>query len=275
MKFKQWIKFTGVALLATTFTASSQAEIWSSTEVHFSSGDLLDQTNGKDLSTNIVTLQHAGGHKYGDNFFFVDHSRVKDGKSEFYGEWYSNFSLSAITGADMSFGIVKDVGLIAGFNFAPAVDSTWFLPGLRLALDLPGFAFANLDMTAYNHVGGGHKSSPEFTVIDETSSYMLDFNWAYPFKMGGGSWSLEGHAEFIAGRDQINKFSYNEAGVATPGKLENWILIQPQLRFDLGEALGNEAGNFFVGVEYQYWKNKLGAKDQNESTVQLQTVWNF
>ena len=51
--------------------------------------------------------------------------------------------------------------------------------------------------------------------------------------------------------------------------------MQPQVRMDLGEALGNEAGNFFVGIEYQYWKNKLGKKDQNESTVQLQTVWNF
>ena len=269
MQFKQWIKFIGTALLATTFAVSSQAEIWSSTEVHYSSGDLLNQTNGKDVSTNIVTLQHAGGHKYGDNFFFVDHSRIKDGNSTLYAEWYSNFSLGAISGNDMSFGMVKDVGLIAGFNFASDVDSTWFLPGVRLALDLPGFAFANLDITGYNHVTSGVNAS------EEESSYMIDFNWAYPFKMAGGSWSLEGHAEFIAGRDQINKYSYDKAGKATPTKLENWILIQPQLRFDLGEALGNEAGNFFVGVEYQYWKNKLGAKDQNESTVQLQTVWNF
>jgi nucleoside-specific outer membrane channel protein Tsx len=264
-------------LLATTFAVSSQAAIWSSSEVHYSSGDYLNSDNDKhDVTTSILTFQHASGHKYGDNFFFVDHSRVKDGNSTLYAEWYSNFSLGAISGNDMSFGMVKDVGLIAGFNFASDVDSTWFLPGVRLALDIPGFAFANLDMTAYNHVAGGDKSDGVFTVVDETSSYMLDFNWAYPFKMAGGSWSLEGHAEFIAGRDQINKYSYDpNTGKATPTKLENWILIQPQLRFDLGEALGNDAGNFFVGVEYQYWKNKLGAKDKNESMVQLQTVWNF
>jgi nucleoside-specific outer membrane channel protein Tsx len=277
MQFKQWIKFIGTALLATTFAVSSQAAIWSSSEVHYSSGDYLNSDNDKhDVTTSILTFQHASGHKYGDNFFFVDHSRVKDGNSTLYAEWYSNFSLGAISGNDMSFGMVKDVGLIAGFNFASDVDSTWFLPGVRLALDIPGFAFANLDMTAYNHVAGGDKSDGVFTVVDETSSYMLDFNWAYPFKMAGGSWSLEGHAEFIAGRDQINKYSYDpNTGKATPTKLENWILIQPQLRFDLGEALGNDAGNFFVGVEYQYWKNKLGAKDKNESMVQLQTVWNF
>jgi nucleoside-specific outer membrane channel protein Tsx len=252
-----------MGLLTTTFAISSQAEIWSSTEVHFSSGDLDQVPGGEAKKTNIITFQHAGGHKYGDNFFFVDHSRVKDGKSEFYGEWYSNFSLGTITGNDMSFGAVKDVGLLAGFNFAPAVDSTWFLPGVRLALDLPGFAFANLDITGYNHVTTATGSS------EEESSYMLDFNWAYPFKAGGFSWSIEGHAEYIAGRDVIN--SDGSKGAAK----EAWILAQPQIRMDLGEALGNEAGNFYVGLELQYWQNKLGVKDQDESTVQLLTVWNF
>jgi nucleoside-specific outer membrane channel protein Tsx len=266
MQFKQWIKFIGTTLLATVFAVSSQAEIWSSTEVHYSSGDLLNPFAEKEESdsTQIVTFQHAGGHKYGDNFFFVDHSRVKNKDTKFYGEWYSNFSLGAITGSEMSFGMVKDVGVIAGFNFSTVVNSMWLLPGVRLALDLPGFAFANLDITGYNHVTSGADAS------EEESSYMIDFNWAYPFKMAGGSWSIEGHAEYISGRDVVNSQGTKNA----EGK-EDWILMQPQLRFDLGEALGNEAGNFFVGVEYQYWKNKLGAKDKNESTVQLQTVWNF
>jgi nucleoside-specific outer membrane channel protein Tsx len=163
----------------------------------------------------------------------------------------------------MSFGMVKDVGLLAGFNFATSVDKMILLPGVSLALDLPGFAFANLDITGYNHL------TTKLNDKEEETSYMIDFNWAYPFKMAGGSWSLEGHAEYIAGRDVIN----SDGSKGTP--VEDWILMQPQLRFDLGEALGNDAGNFFVGIEYQYWKNKLGVKDQNESTVQLQTVWNF
>ena len=266
MQFKQWITYFSVGLLTATLAISSQAAIWSSSEVHYSQGDTLNQTNGKELSTSIITFQHASGHKYGENFFFVDHSQDDD-KSTFYGEWYSTFSLGAITGNDMSFGAVKDVGLIAGFNFAPSVDSTWLLPGVRLALDLPGFAFANLDITAYNHSKGGSASASEFVILDEESSYMIDFNWAYPFKIGTTSWSVKGHMEYIDGRKQINKYGTEE--------LESHILAQPQLHLDLGEALGNEAGNFFVGIEYQYWQNKLGAKDQNESTVQLQTVWNF
>ena len=258
MQFKQWITHLGVGLLATTFALGSQAEIWSSTEVHYSSGDYLNFNNGKhDVTTSIITFQHAGGHKYGKNFFFVDHSRTDTGSS-FYGEWYSTFSLGTITGSDMSFGMVKDVGLLAGLNLAPGTSTMYTLPGVSLALDLPGFAFANLDITGYNNIKTDGTSGEE-------SSYMLDFNWAYPFKAGGLSWSVEGHAEYIAGRDM-------KVGSA---KLEDWILMQPQVRVDLGEALGNEAGNFFVGVEYQYWKNKYGVKDKNESMVQLQTVWNF
>lgn len=257
MQFKQWTTYLGIGLLTTTFAISSQAAIWSSTEIHYSSGDYLNFANDKhDATTSIITFQHASGHKYGKNFFFVDHSRSDTG-SGFYGEWYSTFSLGAITGSDMSFGAVKDVGLIAGFNFAPGTSSMYTLPGVSLALDLPGFAFANLDITGYNNIKTDGSNGEE-------SSYMLDFNWAYPLKVGGLSWSVEGHAEYIAGRD-----------LKSGGKLENWILMQPQVRLDLGEALGNEAGNFFVGIEYQYWKNKYGVKDKNESMVQLQTVWNF
>lgn len=258
MQFKQCIKFIGTALLATTFAASSQAAIWSSSEVHYSSGDYLNFDNDKhDVTASILTFQHASGHKYGKNFFFIDHSRSDTG-SGFYGEWYSTFSLGAITGSDMSFGMVKDVGLLAGLNLAPGSSSMYTLPGVSLALDLPGFAFANLDITGYNNTKTNGTSGEE-------SSYMLDFNWAYPFKAGGLSWSVEGHAEYIAGRDKKDG----------SGTLEDWILMQPQVRMDLGEALGNEAGNLFVGIEYQYWKNKYGVKDKNESMVQLQTVWNF
>ena len=279
MQFKQWTTYLATGLLATTFAISSQAEEdWSSTEVQFSTGKLLHPRikgtgeKGSEISTSIITFQHASSHSYGDNFFFVDHSRVKDNKvdhsrvkdnkTEVYGEWYSNFSLGAITGNDMSNGLVRDIGLIAGLNFAPGADNIWALPGVRVALDLPGFAFANLDITGYNNITTASDADKE------DSSYMVNLSWALPFQLGETSWSLEGHAEYIAARDVVSS-SGDKA------EKEAWILAQPQLRFDMGEALGGEAGNFFVGLEYQYWQNKQGNKDVDESTVQLLTVWNF
>ncbi len=273
-------KTTAAILLGAAFSTTALAETWSSTEIHLTYGELEQVgTDGAKVDTSIVTLQHAGGWKYGDNFFFIDHLEFdSDGKgdnpfnpgsdsNEMYGEWYSNFSLGAITGSEIKFGPVKDIGVIAGFNWAPEVDSWWFLPGVRFDLDLPGFAFAHLDITAYQHQSGGSADSAAFTVIDEDNSYMIDFNWAYPFKIGSTSWSLEGHIEYIDGRDQVTNFG--------SGELESHILAQPQLRFDLGEAMGNEAGNLFVGIEYQYWKNKLGEDGTDENEVQLLAVWNF
>jgi len=269
---------TATALAATTLMSSTTtAEIWGNTEVQLQAfGELERVGTGGTADTTIITFQHAGGWEYGDNFFFVDHSRYSvnndanfpvEDSSEFYGEWYSNFSLGAITGNSFAFGPVKDIGIVAGLNFAPEVDSMWVLPGVRFSLDLPGFAFAQIDVTGYMHQGGGSATSPVFTVVDEDSSFMIDFAWAYPFKIGSTSWSIEGHLEYIDGRGQTNNFGTTE--------LESWILFQPQVRLDLGEVLGNKAGKLFVGIEYQYWKNKLGEKGTDDNTVQFLAVWRF
>jgi len=268
---------TALALTAALNAPMVSAEIWGNTEVQLQAlGELERPGTGGTADTTIITFQHAGGWEYGDNFFFIDHLRysvnndanfpVAD-SSEFYGEWYSNFSLGAISGNDLSFGPVKDIGVVAGFNFAPEVDSAWVLPGVRFALDLPGFAFAQIDVTGYIHQGGGNADSPVFTVVDEDSSFMVDFAWAYPFKIGSTSWSIEGHLEYIDGRTQVNSFGTTE--------LESWILFQPQIRLDLGEVLGQKAQRLFVGVEYQYWKNKLGEKGTDDNAAQLLAVWRF
>lgn len=271
------------AVTTTTFATSvlmttpASAEIWGKTEVQLQAlGELEQVGTGGTADTTIITFTHAGGWEYGDNFFFVDHSRYSvnndanflvEDSSAFYGEWYSNFSLGAITGNKISFGPVKDVGIVAGLNFAPEVDSMWVLPGVSFSLDLPGFAFAQVNVTGYMHQGGGSASSPVFTVVDEESSFMVDFAWAYPFKIGSTSWSIEGHLEYIDGRTQTNNFGTTE--------LESWLLFQPQIRLDLGEVLGHSAGKFFVGVEYQYWKNKLGEKGTNDNAAQFLAVWRF
>jgi nucleoside-specific outer membrane channel protein Tsx len=268
---------TALALTAALNAPMASAEIWGNTEVQLQAlGELERVGTGGTADTTIITFQHAGGWEYGDNFFFMDYSRysvnndanfpVAD-SSELYGEWYSNFSLGAISGNDLSFGPVKDIGVVAGFNFAPEVDSAWVLPGVRFALDLPGFAFAQIDVTGYIHQGGGSADSPVFTVVDEDSSFMVDFAWAYPFKIGSTSWSIEGHLEYIDGRTQVNNFGTTE--------LESWILFQPQIRLDLGEVLGQKAQRLFVGIEYQYWKNKLGEKGTDDNAAQLLAVWRF
>ena len=81
-------------------STSALAETWSVTEVHVQHGDLKQTATGRgDADTTIITLQHAGGFKYGEHFFFIDHlhydsndngtSPGTDGTdgTELYGEW--------------------------------------------------------------------------------------------------------------------------------------------------------------------------------------------
>ena len=272
MKHQRLRALTVTAIVVLLTGQYSHAENWSVTEAQLQNGDLKQTgTNGGDRDTTILTLQHAGGWKYGDNFFFADFLSFDKGDagtsngSELYSEWYSNFSLGKITGREIKFGPIKDLGVIAGFNYAPEVDSWWFLPGVRFELDLPGFAFANLDITSYINQSNADDNATGFVIKDEGSSYMVDFNWAYPFKIGSTSWSLKGHAEYIDGRSQVNTFGEVE--------LKSHILAQPQLRFDLGETLFNTPEKLYIGIEYQYWKNKLGEDGLKDNTAQFLAVW--
>ena len=235
------------------------AEDWSNTELHIQYGNLDIPTfaGGGDSDHLIYTLQHAGGWKYGDNFFFVDVLDADDsGFQDFdiYGEWYTNFSLGKSKGKPVGGGIIKDIGLILGFNWAADANVKKYLPGVRLSLDLPGFAFANVDITAYidDSEGAASGGAPK-----EDDSFMVDFNWARPFKIGESDFSIEGHIEYIDGRD-------NECG----GDVESWILAQPQFRWYVRE-------NIALGIEYQYWMNKLGDEDTDENAIQALFVWKF
>ncbi len=246
---------------------------WSVTEVQFQFGKLDVPTfatggrTGVTQNTAILTLQHASGWSWGDVFFFVDfldavsNEQFPFNNKDAYGEIYPNFSSSKILGIDYGDGLLRDVGIITGLNYGADPNVLKFLPGVRLAWNIPGFAFLNTDIMAYIDFseGAGSGGAPE-----ETDSWIVDVNWAYPFEIGGQKFSVEGHAEYIDDRE-------NEFG----GKVHSWILAQPQFRWDLGHALFGTADKVFVGTELQWWNNKLGDSRTDEFAAQALAVWRF
>ncbi len=226
-------------------------------EVQYQIGKLDNPFAGTETTTHIITFQHASQWAFGSNFFFIDmiDDENDDGfnDTDYYGEWYSNFSLSKIMGADLSYGALKDVGLLAGLNVAGDANIRKYLPGVRLSWDVPGFAFLNTDFTAYL----------DDSKISEQDSYMIDVNWAYPFEVANQKFSVVGHAEYIGGRD------YDDA---SRGKKKGHILAQPQIRWDIGNALFHAPDKLYIGTEYQYWRNKLGTGDE-ENVAQGLVVW--
>ncbi|UOF12888.1 hypothetical protein IEQ11_14080 [Lysobacter capsici] len=237
----------------------AQALDWSSTELQWQRGRLeLPYSDNASAQTTVWTFQHANGWKYGDNFGFIDFSRGR-GDLDAYGEYYGHFSLGKIRGAKTGWGPVKDIGLLAGVNAAEEAKVLKYLPGLRLSLDAPGFAFLNLDITAYldDSRGVRHGGAPK-----EGDSWMVDLNGARAFKIGKAGFSIEGHIEYVAARR-------DEFGQRVPAH----VLAQPQIRYDLGERLWGWPNQVFVGVEYQYWRNKLGDANTDESAIQALVVW--
>ena len=157
------------ALLLLAWLPAASAFEWSDSEFHLQYGriDVPTFAGGGKTTQAIYTLQHAHGWKLGDNFFFID---TKDSRGaefqdfDFYGEWYSNFSLGKLTGTRVGAGLIEDIALVMGVNWGADAKVVKFLPGISLALDLPGFAFAR------------------------------------PFRLGEHDFSLEGHVEYIGSR---------------------------------------------------------------------------
>lgn len=243
------------AVLLTAMPSVAQAQ----TEMHFQYGSLTNPFAETSTGTVVLTIQHASFWRFGDNFFFIDLTEdgVGDGfnDKDAYGEWYSNFSLGKLGGRDLAFGPFADFGLFMGAAMGMDANVLQWLPGARISWNLPGFIFLNTDfMMAVDGTDGLDGGSPP----EQDSRLVIDINGLLPFSLGSQSFSITGHAEYAAS-------TTNELGDEVPAS----ILAQPQLRWDIGGENG-----LFVGIEYQYWRNKLGT-EVDESVVQLLGVWQF
>ena len=181
------------AALSGLLTTCCFAADWNLTEVQYKYGrlDRPEFAGGGTNYTDILTIKHAKSWKYGDLDFFVDMLDSGDtvfNNSDAWVEAYFNFSLGKITGKHTGFGPVDDVGILFGINYAADENVQKYLPGVRFSLWRAGLAFANLDLTAYidNNGAKGHGGTPA-----EDDSFMIDFNWAYPFSVGGQDFSIE------------------------------------------------------------------------------------
>ena len=233
----------------------ASAALWSSTEIHYQRGEYDNPYSGGTTDTTVLTFQHASGWKYGSNFFFVD-QLSSSGNEDFYGEMYSTFSLGKMTGRDLTKGTLTDVGIVLGINVAGDPNVRKYLPGLNLSWKVPGFNYFDTLLTLYIDDTAGDQAPKE------DDSFMIDWAWDYPFSIGSQEFNITGHMEYVHQRD-------NEFG----GTVESWILAQPQLRYDLGHALFDVSNQLLVGIEYQFWLNKLGDSDTDEKTALVLVVW--
>jgi len=275
IRSKHKIGFGALAFAACTIAplpAVTAAADWSDTEIQYVTGSSYRDPfnpgpdNNTDVKKYILTLQHASGHKWGRNFFFVDFLTTTSGgpggknDGEVYGEWYSSLSLSKLSGSKMEFGFIRDVNLTGGINYGAksngANPRVW-LYGATVDFNVPGFIFLNVDFLRYDDHGHFAGSSQ-----NNKATWQISPAWLAKFNLGPTKWVFTGHVDWIGKRCDGSLC----AGVET--------LAQPELKLDVGDFFG-KPDTVYVGLEYNYWKNKFGIKGLTERNPQLQIAWKF
>lgn len=271
-------------ILALGLSGTVSAADWSDTEIQYVTGSKYREpfnpfgaggptrpwANNTDVKKYIITLQHASGYKYGRNFFFVDfltstkNDPIGGGSfGEVYSEWYTSLSMSKVTGANLNWGIIKDLNLTAGFNFGAksnGANPRVLLLGPTVDFNVPGFIFFNVDFLAYRDTG-------RFAGVAKPSdtTWQITPVWLSKFNIGQTKWVFTGHIDWIGKRCPAAGFCNDQA-------VE--VLAQPELKLDIGNFFG-KPDTVYAGLEYQYWRNKFGFKGLNESHPQLQLSWKF
>jgi nucleoside-specific outer membrane channel protein Tsx len=267
MNFPTLMRATALAA-ATLCSLSAQAADWSDTSIGYRYGtDFREPVNANEISKNILNFNHVSGYKYGSNFFNADLllSDEKDpssagatsGAQEVYVLYRHTLDLGKATGKDFKFGLVRGMGVVAGFDFNTKTDAGYnskkrmLVMGPSFMMDVPGFL--NISLLAL------WESNAPYSTFSQTAtprySYdvhpMLNLAWGMP--VPGVPLSFEGFANFIASKGK------NEFGGDTAAETN----IDMQVMYDLSGVVGAKPKTIRVGLEYQWWKNKFGNNNEN------------
>ncbi|MCP1483492.1 Nucleoside-specific outer membrane channel protein Tsx [Pseudomonas sp. NFPP07] len=239
-------------------------------------GELLQWQNnsltylyGKDFTINpqiqqTVTFEHADAWKYGDNFLFIDkifYNGKKDGNvgpNTYYGEFSPRLSFGKIFDQKLEFGPIKDVLLAMTYEFGEGDNESYLIgPGFDLAI--PGFDYFQLNF--YNRQTEGSRAGDNVWQITPV--------WSYTIPVGSSDILIDGFIDWVVDNDKNAKGEYHAN-----------LHINPQIKYDLGKALKLGDKQLYVGIEYDYWKNKYGVKDTpyfdtDQNTASLLLKYHF
>ncbi len=194
-----------------------------------------------------LTFEHADGWKYGDNFFFLDkifyngEDDAQSGSNTYYGEFSPRLSLGKIFDQKIQFGPVTDVLLAMTYEFGEG-DTESYLIGPGFDLAIPGFDYFKLNF--YNRTTDG--SRPGDDVWQVTPA------WSYTIPVGDSDIVIDGFMDWVVDNDENSRGTYHAN-----------LHFNPQIKYDLGKAMGWGAQQFYVGIEYDYWKDKYGIDDDS------------
>lgn len=203
-----------------------------------------------------ITLEHASGWNFGDLFFFVDTIKYntdatnnEDDGHTFYGELSPRLSSGKLFDIKLELGPIKDVLLATTYEFGDHdLESYLIGPGFDLAI--PGFDYFSLNFY-HRETDGGR---------DGSGVWQITPVWSYTIPVGKSDIVIDGFMDWVVDNDK----SYHAN-----------LHFNPQIKYDLGKAMNWGEKQLYVGIEYDYWKNKYGINDgdvpfeTNQNTASL------
>ncbi|MGE0483017.1 MAG: DUF5020 domain-containing protein [Gammaproteobacteria bacterium] len=235
------------ALLVAPTAHGDGALRWSTTKVELLSGGGFELGSDR---RHTLTLEHASGWRYGDNFVFLDTTRRDDVGVEAYGEWWTRLSLGRTTGAALAAGPLRDVLLVGGITAGSEPEGDAFKAfglGVGFDLDIPHARFLTLNVVAFKNED-----------VDSTGVQVTPA-WAVPFTIGTLHFEFRGFLDWVS-RGGSGRRAY--------------VHTQPQLLLDLGRLLGRPAA-LHAGIEYWYWHHKFGIAGVEEHAAQAIVSYAF
>ncbi|MBO3275824.1 outer membrane protein OmpK [Pseudomonas schmalbachii] len=221
---------------------------------------------GKNFKVNppiqqTFTFESASGWSWGDVFFFLDQINYNgeedpfNGKNTYYGEFQPRLSFGKISGADLSFGPIKDVLLAGTYEFGEGDTESYLLgPGFDLAI--PGFDFFQLNIY-YRKPDGNRVPS---------GAWQITPVWSYTIPMGNSDILIDGFMDWVVNNKDASSSRPNQSDYHAN------LHFNPQVKYDLGKAMGYEAKHLYVGFEYDYWSDKYGIQDSQFFTTDQNTA---
>ncbi|MFI8480772.1 outer membrane protein OmpK [Pseudomonas sp. NPDC078700] len=186
-----------------------------------------------------LSFEHASGWSFGDLFFFVDgityNSAERNGAgdaSTFYGEFAPRLSFGKMFNTKLEFGPVKDVLLAMTYEFGED-DTESYLIGPGFDLAIPGFDYFQIN--TYLRTTDGDR--------DGDNVWQITPVWSYTIPVGNSDILIDGYMDWVVDNDD----SYHAN-----------LHFNPQVKYDLGKALSWGEKQLYVGIEYDYWKDKYG-----------------
>jgi len=263
------------------FIVQAHASDWSDTYLGYRYGTSYREPQNRDnITKNILSLTHISGYKYGTNFFNVDmlSSDGKDpasggggGAQEVYVVYRTTLSMNSL-GVPVKTGIIRDLGLTAGFDYNAKDDQfssrvEKYSIGPKVSFEIPQFKYFDLsvlyrtehnhnwyatqtsngtNVTAANYPCGTGKTCTNGDIYFKPT-FALELAWGLPFEVSIVPLKFQGFANYIGEKGD------DAAGNATKPE----TLVETSLMVDVGSFAGQKE-TFYVGPGYQYWHNKFG-----------------